>query len=321
MKRPYVKEDVRSRVVKMLQKGYTYAATAEAFSIGPATVNRIWRKFRETGKTSLEARGGGTPPAISSAEEKAFERFVAQRPLATYDQLATDWSQRVRKKISRSAIVRHVLRLGFTRKKLTKKPVEKLTKKNRPKRSSFKFRTKFIDPEKLVLLDEAGFQSHSMPTYGRARRGVPATHWAPAARAKNVTQVGAIRMDGPVVMRGSPQAMTTRRFLSFMRCHLLPRLRPHDVLILDNLAAHRHPAVRRLARQWDVRVVYLPPYTPEFNPIEQVWAWMKQKLRRRLNRIKQCFRYAISGAWRTTSSLCFRDFFRHCGYIKSSHAI
>jgi transposase len=160
-----------------------------------------------------------------------------------------------------------------------------------------------------------------MAGYGRAKKSLPAINWVPAARAKTITQVGAIRMDGPVVMRGSLQAMNTRRFLSFMKNHLLPRLRPADVLVLDNLSAHKHPTVRRLARQWDVRIIYLPPSTSKFNPIEQVWAWMKQKFRRRVNRAKQCFRYAISGAWRKTYSLCFASFFKHCGYLKSSHEI
>ena len=90
MKRPYIKEDVRILVVRMLQKGYTHAATAEAFDIGPATVNRLWRKYRETGKTSLRPRGGGTRPALSAGKSGAFEKFVAERPLATYDQLTAE---------------------------------------------------------------------------------------------------------------------------------------------------------------------------------------------------------------------------------------
>jgi transposase len=139
MKRPYVKEGVRILVVRLLQKGYTYAATAEAFGIGPATVNRIWRKYRETGETSLQPRGGESRPTISAGESGAFEKFAAERPLATYDHLTSEWNKKAGSKISRSAIVRLVLRLGFTRKKVTKKTTEKLTKKNCAKRSAFKF--------------------------------------------------------------------------------------------------------------------------------------------------------------------------------------
>ena len=110
-------------------------------------------------------------------------------------------------------------------------------------------------------------------------------------------------------------------FLRFLRFHLLPRLRPGDVLVMDNLAAHKNSNVRRLCRQWDVRVVYLPPYCPEYNPIEQVWAWMKNRLRGRLNRAAACFRYAISGAWRKSKCLDMATLLTACGYVRPCESI
>ncbi|RYF44492.1 MAG: transposase [Cytophagaceae bacterium] len=123
-------------------------------------------------------------------------------------------------------------------------------------------------------MDEAGFQCKLKRVRSRAICGQRATTYASAAPSTNFTISGAVSLNGPVVMRGDRKSMTTLRFLRFLRSALLPRLSPGDILVMGNLSAHRNKAVRRLCRQWDVRVVYLPPYSPEYNPIEKVWAWM-----------------------------------------------
>lgn len=321
MKRPFIKEPVRARIVLMLKRGHTYQEVADAFTVGFATVNRIWRRYRETGQTSLPPRGGGQPPAISAERKQELTSFVEQRPTATYAELATEWAKKTKTKISRSAMIRHVLAAGFTRKKISKRAEQKKTKKNRAKRASFRHKIKSVAAEKLVFLDEAGFQAGLYPVYGRSLKGKPACFSMPATYHKNITQVGAIRLSGPVVMRGSRFAMTNLKFKAFLRSCLLPRLRVDDVLVLDNLRPHRQKAVRQIARRAGVKVIYLPPYSPELNPIEYVWSVMKNRLRRRVNRASRDFRYAVAGAWRKISKLCFDKLFASCGYVLSGHAI
>lgn len=314
MKRPFLAETVRERVVKMLQNGYTYQQTADAFTAGVATVNRIWRRFRETGETSLPPRGGGKRPIIPQSQDEDFRAMVVSMPDATYDELTVAWRRRSKVKVSRAVIVRKVLQQGFSRKKKSKQATEKTTKKNSAKRSSFLFRSRAIPLEKLVFLDEAGFQASQDRTHARSLRGKKAICFSTSVPAYNITVAGAIRLTGPIVMQGMAKSMNINRFLSFLSTKLLPKLHPGDVLVMDNLRAHKNKAVRRLIRAWDVRVLYLPPYSPEYNPIEPVWGWMKQKLRFRIKRSFTCFRYAIAGAWRKTQNLCFSNLFRHCGF-------
>lgn len=192
---------------------------------------------------------------------------------------------------------------------------EKVTKKNAAKRSRFRYIRKNLPAEKLVFLDEAGFQGKMNKSHGLALRGERVVIYEPAAFSKSFTVAGAVRLSGPIVMHGSDRSMTKKRFLSFLSTRLLPRLRLGDIIVMDNLAAHRTKSVRSLCRQWDVRVVYLPPYSPEFNPIENVWAWMKGRLRKRINRAANCFRYAIAGAWRKAAHLHMANLFRHAGYL------
>lgn len=142
MKRPFLPDSVRDRVVKMLQNGYSYRETADAFSASVPTVNRIWRRFRETGETSLPPRGGGKRPMIPVSKDAEFQALIESMPDATYDELTVAWRRRVRIKISRAVIVRKVLKLGYSRKKKSRQAAEKKTKKNKAKLASFLFRSK-----------------------------------------------------------------------------------------------------------------------------------------------------------------------------------
>lgn len=204
---------------------------------------------------------------------------------------------------------------------MSKKAEQKLTKKNRAKRASFRYQVKRIARKRLVFLDEAGFQAGLHPIYGRSLKGKPVYFLMPAAYHRNITQAGAIRLSGPIVMRGLRYAMKNQKFKSFLRHCLLSRLRVDDVLVLDNLRPHRQKEVRQLARAVSVRVVYLPPYSPELNPIAYVWAAMKNRFRKRANHALQDFRYAVAGAWRKIASLRFEKLFASCGYTLTCQQI
>ena len=122
-------------------------------------------------------------------------------------------------------------------------------------------------------------------------------------------------------MKSQMMAMTSRRFASFLRNLLAPKLRKGDVLVMDNLRAHHNPAVKQVARDFGLRLIYTPPYSPQFNPIELAWAFMKQRLRHRLSRLRKNFRYAIAGAWRRLKNLRFQRLFSSCKITGLMHAI
>lgn len=149
-------------------------------------------------------------------------------------------------------------------------------------------------------------------THARAKRGHVAVCHHSNQPEKNVTGVGAVRALGPVVFKSYNRAITSRLFLGFFRHQLVPRLSPGDVVVMDNLRVYHSLLVRRAARKANVRLLYLPPYSPQFNPIEKVWAWMKQRLRFRLCRVKKNFRYAIAGAWRALKNLDISAYISSC---------
>lgn len=116
-------------------------------------------------------------------------------------------------------------------------------------------------------------------------------------------------------------AMTSRRFVSFVRYLLVPKLKEGDIVVMDNLRAHHNPEIKELAKRHGFAVLYTPPYSPQYNPIELVWAIMKQRLRFRLCRLAKNFRYAIAGAWRGLRRVKFKKLFDACGIAGPTHAI
>jgi len=150
--------------------------------------------------------------------------------------------------------------------------------------------------------------------YGRSWRGhrlvahVPYGHW------KTTTFVAALRVDGltaPLVVDGP---MNGAVFLAYTRQHLVPTLRERDLLILDNLAAHKVAGVREAIEGAGAQLIYLPPYSPDLNPIEQVFAKLKSLLRSAAERTVSGLETMIGKLLSRFSPQECRNYFRHAGY-------
>ena len=171
-----------------------------------------------------------------------------------------------------------------------------------------------LDVQRLVFLDETWASTNMTRRYGRSRRGqrliakVPYGHW------KTTTFLAALRHDGltaPLVVDG---AMNGAVFRAYVEQQLVPTLRPGDLVVMDNLPAHKVAGVRRAIEAAGATIVYLPPYSPDFNPIELVFAKLKSLLRSAAER-------TVSGLWSLLGQLLDQftthecgHYFRHCGY-------
>jgi len=171
-----------------------------------------------------------------------------------------------------------------------------------------------LDIQHLVFIDETGVTTKMVRRYGRALRGqrlvdkVPHGHW------KITTYVGALRHDGlvaPLVIDG---AIDGSLFLAYVQQQLVPTLRPGDIVVMDNLASHKVAGVQKAIESVGARVAYLPPYSPDLNPIEMVFAKLKHLVRSAAPR-------SVDALWNLLGRLtdafpadeCQR-YLRHCGY-------
>lgn len=174
-------------------------------------------------------------------------------------------------------------------------------------------RIRRIRPDRLVFLDEAGFNLSMSRSHAWVLRGQEYIDRVPMNWGKNLTVLGAVRLSGWVVQTTMFATANRSRFVSWLRRILLPKLRAGDVLVMDNLAAHHGPHVRAACRRYGVRVLYLPPYSPDFNPIEAGWALQKQYVRRVAPRFPFRLRQAVHRARHRVTPLHCRNWFAHAG--------
>lgn len=199
-----------------------------------------------------------------------------------------------------------------------KKKVLQAAEHDRPdvrrKRAAWCRRVAPIDPARWVFLDETGTHTAMTRLYGRAPRGQRLVGQVPQAHWRTTTLVSAIRQDGVAASLLFEGATDEAAFRAYVRQVLIPVLRPGDIVVLDNLAAHRVGAVARAIRRAGAGVWYLPPYSPDYNPIEKIWAKIKARLRQAEARTTPTLWEAISEALQSVTAQDCRNCFEHCGY-------
>jgi transposase len=174
-----------------------------------------------------------------------------------------------------------------------------------------------LDPRKFVFLDETWTKTNMTRLRGRAPRGQRLIDHAPHGHWQTTTFLAALRVDGltaPLVVDG---AINGELFLAYVQQQLAPRLQPGDMVVMDNLSSHKVKGVREAIESVGARVVYLPPYSPDFNPIEKMWSKVKTHLRATKARTQETLFTAIGSALETITSKDATGYFFSCGYTTS----
>jgi transposase len=153
-----------------------------------------------------------------------------------------------------------------------------------------------LDPTRLVFIDETWAKTNMTRTHGRARRGQRLHAKAPFGKWRTLTFLAALRhdrIDAPCVIDGP---INGQLFLTYVEQFLLPTLAPGDIVIMDNLGSHKGLAVRQAIRRCGAKLLFLPPYSPDLNPIEQVFSKLKTLLRKAQER-------SVDATWKRIGSL------------------
>ena len=167
---------------------------------------------------------------------------------------------------------------------------------------------------RLVFLDESGFTTKLTRQWGRAPRGQRCVGHVPHGSWQTTTFVGALRATGltaPLVLDGP---LTTEAFRVYITQLLGPTLRSGDLVILDNLSVHKDPVSAQLIERQGATLLFLPPYSPDLNPIEQVFAKLKALARGAARRSREALWTYLGVALTHISPGECRQYFRHCGY-------
>lgn len=171
-----------------------------------------------------------------------------------------------------------------------------------------------LDPDRLVFLDETAATTKMARRYGRAPRGQRCRIAVPHGHYKTTTITAALRATGLFARTVFDGATNGVRFRAYVTDTLAPVLKPGDTVILDNLNAHKVAGVREAIEAVGARVLYLPPYSPEFNPIEQVFAKVKALLRTAAARTADDLIIAIREAFSAFRPNECRNYLTAAGY-------
>lgn len=148
----------------------------------------------------------------------------------------------------------------------------------------------------LVFLDASGVNTNLTRRYGRAPSSQRVVDHTPLNTPKTTTVLSSIRFNGEKAFTTYQGGTTGERFLTYLKETLVPTLHPGDIVVMDNMRTHRMKAVGELLASHGITPVYLPPYSPDLNPIEKMWAKMKAILRSWKIRSLQALPDAISNA-------------------------
>lgn len=174
-----------------------------------------------------------------------------------------------------------------------------------------------LDPTRLVFLDESGAKTNMTRLRGRAKKGQRLIDDAPYGHWCTTTMISSIRHDGSTACMAIDGATTSDVFREYVRHVLLPTLQPGDIVVLDNLSAHQDAEALGLIRSVGAEVRFLPPYSPDLNPIEKMWSKVKEFLRDAKSRTQEALFNAIADALETVTSQDAEGWFKACGYVPS----
>lgn len=171
-----------------------------------------------------------------------------------------------------------------------------------------------LRPEDLVFVDESGVATDMARRYGRARGDRRVRGAVPAGRWERLTVLGGLTLGGLTACLAVEGATDRAVMRAFVRHALVPTLRPGQVVVLDNLSAHKDAEVRRLIEAAGCTLLFLPPYSPDLNPIEPAWSKLKALLRSAGARTVEALHAALTGVVDAITPADACGFFYHCGY-------
>ena len=184
-------------------------------------------------------------------------------------------------------------------------------------RQNWRERQAVLSARRLIFIDETGAATDMVRRYGRALRGERVKGYAPAGHWKTTTFVAGLTTTGIIAPLVVDQPMNRVIFTQYVRQFLIPTLAPGDVVILDNLSSHKGAEVSALIRATGAELLFLPPYSPDLNPIENAFAKLKGLLRKAAERTRE-------NLWRRIGQLLDEfspdecsNYIRHAGYASS----
>jgi transposase len=306
--RPY-SLDLRERIAAALDDHEgSIREIARLFRVSTSFIVRLLQRRRDTGTLEPEPHGGGTLPALGPDDLERLAQLVREQPDATLKQL----KQRGGFTCSLKTLWFALDRLGLTFKKKSLHASQRDRPEVQEKRRSSRREVDRIEAKRLIFVDETGVNTAMTPTHARAPRGDRAGDSAPASW-ESVTVIAALGLAGVRAPLAFPGATDTAAFQTYVEQVLVPELQAGDVVVLDNLKPHLAAGVAAAIEGAGARVLPLPPYSPDYTPIEEMFSKVKEAFRRAEARVKDELYEVLGEALRRVTPEDILGWFQHAG--------
>ena len=185
-------------------------------------------------------------------------------------------------------------------------------------REQWQARQPLMEASQLFFVDESAAKTNMVRLRGRSKGGRRCYCFAPYGHWKTTTMISSVRLDGTTACLAIEGGTSSEVFREYVRQILAPTLKPGAMVIVDNLSAHKDSKAREAIEAAGAEIVFLPPYSPDFNPIEKMWSKVKEKLRSIGARTYDSLLTAIAAALNTVTNCDARGWFSSCGYAISN---
>lgn len=304
--------EFRSEILAACDTNEERRAIALRFKVSESWLRRIQQQRRETGQVAPKTAAPRQPVWHAWADWLVAK--ITSRPDIYLRELQAELKQECGEEVCLGTICAACQALKQSRKKKTLVASEQDRPDVVEQRAAWRDSQELIDPARVVFIDETWAKTNMTRTYGRSELGTRLVEQTPCGRWQTTTFLGALRAEGFIAPLTVEGGINGELFRGWVEQHLVPVLKVGDIVVMDNLSSHKVAGIRQAIEAAGAELRYLPPYSPDLNPIELAFSKLKKLLRDGAERtVDKLWILCGSILDQFTESEC-RNYFKHCGY-------
>ena len=307
--------DLRQKVILAYKNGVgTQKDIAKLFSISETTL-REWLVLQQrTGELKpKEYEYRGRKPVIEERGSAFIKRLIENKPDILIIEIQKAYKNKFRVEVAQSMVSRALNKLNLRRKKKSHYAQEQ-EREDVKKREYWKKEVMSLNANNLIFIDESGANLRMESSYARAEGGGRVKMPVPFNRGPQISMIGAVSTEKVEAALYGEWSTNGEIFLTFIETQLVPELKAKHIVVMDNVKFHLQKSVSDAIESTGATVIFLPPYSPDFSPIEHMWSKIKNRLRKLAPRTMKEFKKSIQIAFKEINKSDLLSWFKHCGY-------